>query len=294
MNQPVIQTINVTKRFNALTVLDRLNFEIPQGSVVGLLGKNGSGKTTLLKTLLGLLKVDSGEAKIFGEDSWDLSAVTKARIGYVPQEIHLYGWMKVKQIISYTAAFYTNWDDAFVAKLVDEWEINLKQRSGLLSVGQKQKLAIILSLGYQPDLLILDEPVASLDPIARREFLREILDIAQDENRTVLFSTHITTDLERVADHVAVMQGGQIVSHDELDDLKDRVKRLRIVAAENLPNSFAVRGELCSEIAGQQALVSVSNADDALIAELKSTWNAEVTIEDLSLEEIFLEIHHAK
>lgn len=294
MNSPVIQVVNATKRFKDHMVLDGLDFEIPQGSVVGLLGKNGSGKTTLLKLLLGLLKLDSGISKVYGEDSWDLSAEVKARIGYVPQEIQLYDWMKVKQILKYTAAFYPAWNSELVQKLIDEWEIDLRKRTGLLSVGQKQKLAIILALGYQPDLLILDEPVASLDPVARRDFLRTILEIAQDESRTILFSTHITSDLERVADRVAVMKDGKIVSHGNLDDLKDQVKRLRIVSTSELPESFAVPGELRSEISGQQALVSVSNANAQLIEELQSTWDAQVTVEDLSLEEIFLEMHHVK
>ncbi|MBL4885819.1 MAG: ABC transporter ATP-binding protein [Planctomycetaceae bacterium] len=294
MNSAVIQLVNATKKFKDHVVLDGLDFEIPQGSVVGLLGKNGSGKTTLLKLLLGLLKLDAGTSKVYGEDSWDLSANAKARIGYVPQEIQLYDWMKVRQLLKYTAAFYPAWDSQLVQKLTDEWEVDLEKKAGLLSVGQKQKLAIILALGYQPDLLILDEPVASLDPVARREFLRTILDIAQDESRTILFSTHITSDLERVADRIAVMKEGQIATYGNLDDLKDQIKRLRIVSSSDLPESFVVPGELRSEISGRQALVSVNNSDPQLVEQLQSTWDAQVTVEDLSLEEIFLEMHHVK
>ena len=148
--------------------------------------------------------------------------------------------MRVSQIIQYTAAFYPRWNWDLANHLVRQWELPPKDRVGPLSAGQIQKLALVLALGHEPDLLVLDEPVASLDPVARRDFLRTLLDIAQSENRTVLFSTHITTDLERVADRVAILRDGRIVFHDELDVLKDSVKRLRITATRDLPENFSV------------------------------------------------------
>jgi ABC-2 type transport system ATP-binding protein len=147
-------------------------------------------------------------------------------------------------------------------------------------------------MGYEPDLLVLDQPVASLDPMARRDFLRTILEIAQNANRTILFSTHITTDLERVADHVAVLRDGRIVFHDELDVLKESVKRLRITADHDLPAGFKVPGALHTEVDGCNALVAVSDANAERIAEIGRQWNAAIDVEDLSLEEIFLELHH--
>jgi len=147
-------------------------------------------------------------------------------------------------------------------------------------------------MGHRPDLLILDEPVASLDPSARREFLGTILDVASSPDRTVLFSTHITSDLERVADHVALLQDGVISYFDELDELKESVKRLRIRSTKSLPSSFSVAGALRCEVSGQDALVAVPKLDESLIEELRSVWDADVTVEDLSLEDIFLEMHH--
>jgi ABC-2 type transport system ATP-binding protein len=160
-----------------------------------------------------------------------------------------------------------------------------------MSQGQQQKLALILALGHEPDLLILDEPVASLDPSARREFLSTLLEITRDENRTVFFSTHITTDLERVADHVAVLQEGKIVYHDQLDDLKESVKRLRVTSESDLPSSFGVANSLRAEVSGKHALVAVAEVGPTLVEEIESRWQASVTVEDLSLEEIFLEMH---
>ena len=133
--------------------------------------------------------------------------------------------------------------------------------------------------------------MASLDPVARRWFLESILEMAADEQHTVLFSTHITSDLERVASHVALMKDGKMIFHDELDVLKDQVKRLRLESASDLPASFAVHGALCTEVEGRHAIVTVPVVSNELINELKHRWTADVAVEDLNLEEIFLELH---
>lgn len=166
--QAVIAAQDVRRRFADKHVLRGIDLEIPRGSVVGLLGKNAAGKSTLIKCILGLLRIDGGTMHVFNEDAWWLSAESKARLGYVPQEVRLYPWMRVRQMIAYTAAFYPAWNSDLVARLLREWELPPNDRIGPLSVGQLQKLAIILALGHEPDLLILDEPVASLDPVARR------------------------------------------------------------------------------------------------------------------------------
>jgi ABC-2 type transport system ATP-binding protein len=139
--------------------------------------------------------------------------------------------------------------------------------------------------------LILDEPVASLDPVARRKFLESLMQATEDGQRTVLFSTHITSDLERIASHVAMLKDGRIAVCEELDQLKDRVKRLRISAGQDLPQSFAIGGALRTEIQGRSALVAMASVDDGLVQELRTRWNADVSVEDLNLEEIFMEMH---
>ena len=214
---PPLQLTGVKKHFGINTALAGVDWAVPAGSVVGLLGQNAAGKTTLIKTALGLLRPSRGEARLFGDEAWDLSAENKARIGYVPQVITLYPWMRVRQIINYIAAFYPRWNDDLVSRLAINWSIPREDKVGNLSVGTLQKLAIVLALGHEPELLVLDEPAASLDPAARREFLRTILDIAVDGRRTILFSTHITSDLERVADRVAILREGKIVYDGELD-----------------------------------------------------------------------------
>ena len=213
---------NLTKDFGSKQALRGVDLEIPIGATVGLLGANGSGKTTLIKCSLGLLRPTSGECQLLGESAWSLSASAKARLGYVPQVINLYPWMRVAELIQYTASFYATWNPELTDRLIKEWELPLNDRVRTLSVGQKQRLAILTAVAYQPDLLILDEPAASLDPQARRQFLQLLAELSEPEQRTVLFSTHITSDLERVADYVAIMKEGKIAWFGSLEALKER------------------------------------------------------------------------
>jgi ABC-2 type transport system ATP-binding protein len=292
MCEMMLDLRGVSKSFGHKHVLKEVDLTLPAGSVLGLVGKNGSGKTTLIKCAVGLQRPQRGDVHILGEPAGELSAAGKERLGYVPQKIDLYPWMNIRQITGYTGAFYPRWNKALVERLLRDWELNPEDRVGILSVGQTQKLSIILALGHQPDLLVLDEPAASLDPIARRLFLETLLDMVGA--RTVIFSTHITSDLERVADRVAVLKDGKIVYSGELDALKDSVKRLRVQAAAPLSNgSFCVPGMLHAKVTGNEAVVSVQDFTADLPERIAQQWSASVTVQDLNLEDIFLELHHA-
>jgi ABC-2 type transport system ATP-binding protein len=200
--------------------------------------------------------------------------------------------MRVQQIIDYTGSFYRRWNPALARHLAAEWRIPIKQRAGTLSVGEAQKLALVLALAHEPDFLVLDEPVASLDPAARREFLKVVLEIAAGGSRSVLFSTHITSDLERVANHVAILQHGQISFFGELGELKDQIKRLRLVSTNTFPERFDLPGILHQRIEGNQALVTTRAITPELLDQIETSWHATVEVQDLNLEEIFLELHH--
>lgn len=287
----VISVRDATKCFGQKAVLRQLDFDVPRGSVVGLVGVNGAGKTTLIKCMLGLLRLDAGEITLLGEDSWNLSAEAKMRLGYVSQTPQLLAWMRVRHLVNYTAAFYPRWNARHVEELLDLWELDRNARVSTLSEGQAQRLAIVLALGHDPELLVLDEPAASLDPAARRKFLQTVLQLAANGNRTILFSTHITSDLERVADRIAIVRAGRIVFMGELDTLKDRVKRLHVTAERALPSSLALPGTLAETIDGPSAVVSTSEFTPELVEALRRDHQAEVDVEDLNLEDIFLEFH---
>ena len=292
MSENVLQARGLAKGFDQRRVLDGVEWGVPRGSVVGLLGRNGAGKTTLLKLLLGLLKKDRGEMKTLGEDPWTLSAGAKARLGYVPQEYKPYPWMTAGEVLDYTGAFYPRWNRALIDALLAKWALDPAERAETLSPGQRQKLGLLAALGHEPELLVLDEPAASLDPVARRAFLELVLDVVSDGEHTVVVSTHIVSDLERVADRIAILRGGSIVYDDELDALKDRVKRLRIVAPSPLPPDLGVPGILRAEIQGAEAVVSVLAANGGLVRDLENRFDATVQVQDLNLEDIFVEMSH--
>lgn len=286
-----IEVSQLRKSFGKNEVLAGVDLAVQTGTVLGLLGANGSGKTTLIKLALGLLRPTSGAATVLGDDAWNLSPETKAELGYVPQEVASYPWMRLRHTIDYYRAFYPRWNDELVAELCGRWRLPMEDRVGTLSVGQLQSLGIVLAMGHEPKLLVLDEPVASLDPLARREFLRTLLELIRNPERTILFSTHITSDLERIASQVAILKHGQIAYHGELDGLKESVKRLRIQSRHSLPNSFSVPGALHSEVDGSLATVAVADYDQSLLDNLRATWDADVAVTDLNLEEIFVEMH---
>lgn len=292
MNAP-FELSGVTKHFGDKEVLCGTTLSLEPGSVTGLLGTNGAGKTTLLKCSLGLLKVSSGDARIFGEPSWDLSENSKARIGYVPQSPCLWPWIKVGQLIEYTSSFYPRWNHDKIHDIQTRWKLNDKDSVGTLSTGQVQRLAILLALGHSPELLILDEPAASLDPVARREFLEIIIDMAEPAGRTVLFSTHIVSDLERVADSVAVLRNGKIVYHGLIDELKERVRRVHVSASSILPATLDIPGTLHEEIRGREAVISLFGNTEESLTSVRERFSANIDVQELNLEEIFLEMNHA-
>lgn len=267
-------------------ILENISFGLKPGSITGLMGKNGAGKTTLLKCALGLLKVKSGHCCNFGESSWNSSPAVRHRIGFVPQVFSGYQWMTVSDTFKYWSAFYENWDDALVTRLTEQLELTKDQQINKLSEGQKQKVSIILAVAYRPDLLILDEPVASLDPIARRNFIEILLDLYMEEDKTVLFSTHITSDLERIASDIILLKNKEISLCDSLDNLKQNVVRIRISASSNIDALIdSISNKLFVEKDADSAVITVSQ----LSTVTKKTLPAH-RIELLNLEEIFLEL----
>jgi ABC-2 type transport system ATP-binding protein len=205
-------------------VLAGLDWQLLPGQVVGLLGRNGAGKTTLLETLLGLREPDAGCVQLLGQDARQLDDAARARIGYVPQHSDLFEGFTPAQLLAYFKSFYPRWNEAKVEGLMSRWDIAHDKPIRKLSGGQKQRLSIIRALAHEPDLLVLDEPVASLDPAGRRDFLRELVGEVLDRGATVVFSTHILSDLERVAFNVAFLTQGRIALQAPLDELLEQVR----------------------------------------------------------------------
>ena len=216
---------------SAKKVLDDLDWQLLPGQVVGLLGRNGVGKTTLLESLLGLREVNGGQIDLFGQPLAAMDDAMRARIGFVPQQSQLFEWLTPRQLLAYFKSFYPKWNGSKAEALMSRWEIPQDQLISKLSGGQQQRLSIVRALAPEPDLLVLDEPVSSLDPIGRRDFLRELVEQVLDRGTTVVFSTHILSDLERVAFNVAFLARGKISVQAPLSELMDDGKRITGLAS---------------------------------------------------------------
>jgi ABC-2 type transport system ATP-binding protein len=288
-----VTTSNLSKSFGKQQVLRGISTSVNAGDVVGVIGKNGAGKTTLLETLLGFSPPTAGSVSVFGQDPLTMSAATKARIGFVPQQDELLPTLTGKRQLALNGSFYPHWDAAMLERLANEWEVPLDRRSGALSGGEKQKLSTLMALGNHPELLVLDEPVASLDPLARRRFLQQVLEIAGDATRAVIFSSHIVSDLERVANRIWIMRDGALLWDGETDALKQSVQRLHINAKRALPSDLGVPNVLSERRGanGNSATVTVRDPSPSLAADLSARLDAHVEAEGLGLEDIFLEIH---
>ena len=287
MTTPIIQSSSISKHFGSATVLDKLDWQVMPGQVIGLLGRNGAGKSTLLECLLGLRELDAGSVRIHGEDVARLPDATRARIGYVPQKSDLFEWMTPRQMLGYFQALYPRWNEAKVEALLERWGFDkLMQNKPIskLSGGEQQRLSIIRALAHDPELLVLDEPVSSLDPVGRRDFLRELVDGVIERGTTVVFSTHILSDLERVALDIAFLRDGRIALQGRLDELLEGARR--VVGPAALLDGKPLAGELRRQRApdGTVSVVTHGAGVDTLGVE------PGVRVESLSLEDLFIEV----
>ncbi|MDR0780330.1 MAG: ABC transporter ATP-binding protein [Pseudomonadales bacterium] len=290
MRDTLLACDKLTKHYNGNAVLDNLTLQARRGEVIGLLGLNGAGKTTLLETLVGYSLPDAGTAWICGQDALCLDAATRRRISFVPQRDELLDTMTPPQYLALIASFYPNWNDEFIKRLLRDWQVPHTQRINTLSIGQRHKLALIAALGNAPELLILDEPVASLDPLARRQFLTELVEIASHQQTTIVFSTHIVSDLERVATRVWLLREGHLILDAELDDIKEQMVRITVDSSIVLPPVVSTK-VLRQRESNSNRILLCRHWNEALQALMERDLGAEVLIEHLSLEDIFLELH---
>src|SRR5207247_3238784 len=200
--------------------LDSVSLSFPHGAVYGLVGVNGAGKTTLIRHILGLLRAERGSVRVFGLDPVADPVAVLSRIGYLSEENDLPAWMRVDELIRYTRAFYPKWDDAYAEELRRTFALDAAATISHLSKGQKARAGLLVALAYRPELLVLDEPSSGLDPIVRRDILGAIVRTIADEGRTVLFSSHLLDEVERISDRVAMLKEGRILLTGELDEIK--------------------------------------------------------------------------
>jgi ABC-2 type transport system ATP-binding protein len=290
----VIETQNLTKTYNGNVVaVTGLDLAVPRGTVYGLIGRNGAGKTTTLRLLMGLLKPDAGSARILGLDFWKASRLHRQKVAYVSQSQQLPGWMTLADFSRYHACFYEKWDEAFLRRMAAQWELPWNRPLARMSGGQQRMAAIALSLAARPEVLLLDEPAAGLDPIARRALLEGIVDsLSQAGGCTILFSTHLIAELQRVADAVGILDRGRLIANERLSDLLEQTKRVQVVfEQESPPPGFNIPGAMQRlQVAGPVATAIVKVTQDAQFNDIRQIPGARVNLFPVNLEDLFIEL----
>lgn len=286
--QPVITVSNLSKDFKSKHALQDFNLTITSGSVVGVLGPNGCGKTTLFKHIVGLLQPSHGGVEAFGTNATKLTPEQIGKIGYVSQQSELLDWLTVGETINFTEAHYTNWDKDLARRLLDDFKLDDKAKVGGLSVGQKQRLSIVLGVSHRPELLILDEPAASLDPIVRQDFLDLLMELIQDTNRTILISSHILTDVQKVIDKVLIIDEGQVHCFQDLDDLREEYFSIALSSLSGkLPAEFKLTGVKHVDHQGSSAVVKLHNPDADMVNREVEKLQCQAKISRLEFEDIY-------
>jgi ABC-2 type transport system ATP-binding protein len=286
--QPVVRLRGVSKHFGATRALVDVTLDIMPGTIVGVLGPNGSGKTTLMSHLPGLLLPTAGTVETFGRPAAQLDDATLARIGYVSQEPRLMEWLTVAEAIDFVRAGRLTWDDALCDRLLADFALEPGKRVSALSPGLRQRLAILLAVAPQPDLLLLDEPAASLDPVARHDFLLLLMELIQEEGRTILISSHVLSDVEKVVDTVLVINGGRVHCHQPLDELRETYHRVDLTAVGGeLPDPLPLPGLLTVTGDRRRVMAVCGHVTRREVEAATHTLSAEAEVRGLAFEEIY-------
>jgi ABC-2 type transport system ATP-binding protein len=293
MNAAVIETNGLTKTFrDGVVAVNELDLNVERGAVYGLMGRNGSGKTTTVRLLLGLLQPDRGRARVLGWDFWRAPRSVRTRAAYVSQTQQLPANRSLEELNRCLKRFNEQWDQSHARALANAWGLPWKRPLGCLSSGEQRKAAILLAFASRSEVLVLDEPAAGFDLVARRELVAQIVDaITQGDGCTVLLSTHLIGDLERVADHIGVIDSGRMAMSERLEDLLNRTKRVQVIFQdEEPPVHFAIPGAVRTRRAGPVVNAIVQWADRGELNALRDSTKARVQVFPMGLEEIFIEL----
>lgn len=285
---PIVDIRRVSRQFGTKTALDDLSLAVPRGGVFGLIGGNGAGKTTLIKHILGMFKPQSGSVAVFGLDPVENPVGTLGRIGYLSEERDLPNWMRVSELMRYTQAFYPNWDEKYAQELRLAFDLDPKARIKNLSRGQRARAGLLVALAHRPELLVLDEPSSGLDPVVRRDILGAIIRTIADEGRTVLFSSHLLDEVERVADRVAIIHQGRIMLTASMDEIRDSHHRVTLRFNQTLDRAPALVGALSYEGKGTEWTYICSGESNQLRRAAEALGATVVGETSLTLDEIFV------
>ena len=293
MSEFAIEAVNLTKTFSGGKVaVSSLDLGIPKGTVYGLMGRNGSGKSTAIRLLLGLLKADSGSARILGHNLWTAPRPIRSCVGYVPQQPQLPGWMNLRDLGRYVSHLYQSWDQKLFETAAERWDLPLLEPVGRMSIGEQRKSAVVLALAPQPEVLLLDEPTAGLDTIAKRAFVNLLVEMLADRpSTTIVLSTHEIGDLGRLANVVGVMDRGRLVLSHEVEELQQTMRKVQIIYPnDGDARSLRLPGLIRQESVGSVLTAICRLANDQQLDFLRHEPGVRVEVFPMGIEDIFVEV----
>ena len=289
MTEAVIKIENLVKYFDGRCVLNGINLEIPKGCIYGLLGRNGIGKTTIIRILQGLEHPSRGQTYLLGKKSAELSAKDRGRIGYVAEGHHLIQHYKVDKLVELCKSLSLKWNQKFFDEIIQMFRLPMDRKVKQLSTGMRAQLNLALGMAIEPEVLILDDPTLGLDTVARRQFLELAIDVIQRDGRTILFSSHILSDVERIADRIGILAAGELVVDCELEELKRRVKKLRIIFPDQSPQNLHLTEIIRQQRSDREIVITVANFNEQKQAIINTFKPQSCTEIPMSLEDLFIE-----
>jgi ABC-2 type transport system ATP-binding protein len=286
MMDTAVEFSGVTKRYKHFA-LDQIDLKLPTGCIMGFVGANGAGKSTTLRILMGLVRQDAGAVTVLGHAMPGDGAAAKREIGFVSEDMRLYGSVTLEWHMNFVRSIYPHWDGGYANDLLRRFDLRAKQKIKGMSHGQRVKAALLLAFARRPRLLVLDEPTTGLDPIARREVLGELMAVLADEERTVLFSSHNTLEVEQISDQITFIDRGRILESSDKETFLDRWRRLRLVLPPNgklpgLPGVVNVDGS------NRLPVVTTNRFEPTMVAACTEAGIAVQAVDPMTLEEIFV------
>jgi len=292
MNELCVQFEGVSKKYPHFS-LENIDLELPTGSIMGFIGANGAGKSTTIRILLGLIHQDVGAVNVLGHAMPADQAAAKLDIGFVSEDMRLYGPATLAWHMDFLRPIYPRWDQAYAESLLDRFDLKPQQKIKGLSHGQRVKAALLLALARRPRLLVLDEPTTGLDPVARMEVLQELMAVLADEERTILFSSHNTLDVEQISDRNTFIDRGRIIDSYDKEVFLDRWRRLRLVLP---PDGVVPRLNGIVEVGGSGRLpvLTTNSFEPAMVSACTQMGATVQAVDSMTLEEIFVANVHSR
>jgi ABC-2 type transport system ATP-binding protein len=292
MNDLSVQFDGVSKRYTHFS-LENIHLELPTGSIMGFIGANGAGKSTTIRILMGLVHQDAGSVRVLGHAMPADQAAAKLDIGFVSEDMRLYGQATLAWHMDFLRPIYPRWDQSYAESLTRRFDLKPQQKIKGLSHGQRVKAALLLALARRPRLLVLDEPTTGLDPVARVEVLDELMAALADEERTILFSSHNTLDVEQISDQITFIDRGRIIDSDDKEAFLDRWRRLRLVLP---PDVVVPRLPGVVEVGGSVRLpvLTTDRFEPAMVSACNDLGATVQAVDTMTLEEIFVANVHSR